>query len=147
MDFIGCQNKTTSTDSSKKLANALVRFCTNKKYDDAKTRDIKNAVYYYCIECINAKKEISLSAISALINPENPDEFQEFASSEENEVDEIISGDKTILKTLNYVKYRTPDLTVEFNNKLIGVQIFYSDKKNELTIKNVPDELRKQITQ
>jgi nucleoid-associated protein YejK len=51
------------------------------------------------------------------------------------------------LKTLNYVKYRTPDLTVEFNNKLIGVQIFYSDKKNELTIKNVPDELRKQITQ
>lgn len=57
MDFIGCQNKTTSTDSSKKLANALVRFCTNKKYDDAKTRDIKNAVYYYCIECINAKKK------------------------------------------------------------------------------------------
>lgn len=51
------------------------------------------------------------------------------------------------MKTLNYVKYRTPDLTVEFNNKLIGVQIFYSDKKNELTIKNVPDELRKQITQ
>lgn len=147
MDFIGCQNKTTSTDSSKKLANALVRFCANNKYDNAKTREIKNAVYYYCIDCINDKKEISLTTISALIDPEKPNEFQEFASSEENEVDEIISGDKSILKTLNYVKYRTPDLTVEFNNKLIGVQVFYNPKTNELTIKDIPDELKMQITQ
>jgi nucleoid-associated protein YejK len=139
MKFIGNANKTTSTESSKRLVNTLDRFCKKEGYDREETIRKKNLVSNYCIERMKGKQEISLAAISALINPENPNSFQEYASDEENEVDEIISGDPKILRRIGFVKYKDKDenLSIEFGNELIGKRIFYDNKKKQLTIKDI----------
>jgi nucleoid-associated protein YejK len=139
MKFIGSANKTTSTESSKRLVNALKLFCEQNNYSREQTIEAKNKVSVYCKDCMKEKKEISLSAISALINFENPTIFQEFASDEEHTVDEIISGDSTVLRNIGSVRYKDKEgkLSFEFSNELIGKQVFYDDKKKQVTIKNI----------
>ena len=139
MNFIGSANKTTSTESSKRLVNALDNFCKENNYTREKTIETRNKVSDYCKDCMKEKKEISLSAISALIDNENPTLFQEYASDEERAVDEIISGDSTVLRSIGSVRYKDKDgrLNVEFSNELLDKQIFYDNKKKQLTIKNI----------
>ncbi|MDR1984554.1 MAG: nucleoid-associated protein [Prevotellaceae bacterium] len=139
MKFIGSANKTTSTESSKKLVNALDHFCREKNYNREKTVETRNKVSDYCKDCMKEKKEISLSAISALIDIENPTLFQEYASEEERSVDEIISGDAKVLRSIGSVRYKDKEgkLSVEFSNELIGKKVFYDDKKKQLTIKDI----------
>ena len=138
--FIGTANKTTSTESSTRLVNALEHYCKENNYSREETVETKNRVSTYCKNCIKEKKEISLSAISALIDNENPSMFQEFASDEKHQVDQIISGDPKILRTIGSVKYKDKDgkLSVEFSNELLmNKQVIYDDKKKQLTIKNI----------
>ncbi|MDH6534577.1 hypothetical protein D0T51_05525 [Parabacteroides sp. 52] len=138
--FIGTANKTTSTESSKRLVNALDQFCQNNNYNREQTAETKNRVSNYCKDCLKEKKEISLSAISALIDNENPDLFKEFASDEDYGVDEIISGDPSVLRSVGSVKYKDKEgkLSVEFSNELLlSKQVIYDDSKKLLTIKNI----------
>ncbi len=140
MKFIGNANKTTSTESSKKLVNALSQFCKDNNYSAEQTTETKNKVSNYCKECIKQKKEISLSAISMLIDIEKPTLFQEYASGEDWAVDEVISGDPKVLRSIGSVKYKTKDgkLSIEFSNELLlQKQIIYDDAKKQLTIKNI----------
>ncbi|MDR2580118.1 MAG: nucleoid-associated protein [Fibromonadaceae bacterium] len=139
MKFIGNANKTTSTESSKRLVNALERFCKENNYNREKTIETRNKVSVYCNDCMKEKKEISLSAISALIDIENPTLFQEYASDEERAVDEIISGDAKVLRNIGSIRYRDKEgkLSIEFNNELLEKRVFYDDKKKQLTIKDI----------
>ena len=141
INFIGTANKTTSTDSSKKLVNAIECYCRQNNYTRDQTVEAKNRISTYCKECIKSKKEIALSAISALMDNENPTSFQEFSSDENYAVDEIISGDLKVLRTIGSVKYKdkTGKLSIEFSNDLlIDGQVIYDAKKEQLTIKNIP---------
>ncbi|MDR0437199.1 MAG: nucleoid-associated protein [Bacteroidales bacterium] len=147
MNFIGSANKTTNTESSRRLANALEHFCKQNNYTQEQTLETKNKVSGHCKECIKEKREISLVAISALIDIENPTLFQEFASGEEYAVDEIISGDPTVLNRIGSVKYKDKEgkLTIEFSKELLlDKRVIYDDKKQQLTIKNI--SLSDQIT-
>ncbi|MDP4201523.1 MAG: nucleoid-associated protein [Bacteroidota bacterium] len=142
MSFIGCANKQTSTESSKRLMQALDKYCKYKEYDKKKTTDIKNAISQFGIECINQKKGISLAAISALVDSENPYEFQEFASDDENEVNDVISGDRAIFKNIKLTKYKDDNMIIEFNNQLLlSKQIIYDKKKHILTINRIELDL------
>lgn len=140
MKFIGNANKTTSTESSKKLVNALDHFCKENNYSREQTVETRNKVSAYCKDCIKEKKEISLSSISALVDFENPSLFKEFASDENYSVDEIISGDSKVIRSIGSVRYKDKNgkLSIEFSNELlIEKQVIYDDKKKQLTIKNI----------
>lgn len=138
LEFIGSANKTTSTESSKRLVNALKKFAENQGYDTEKQMEMRNTVYGYCYGCIKEKKEISLSAISALVDHENPTLFQEFAAGEEYGVDESISGNPSVLKGIGVVKYKEKGkLTLEFGNDLLNTRVFYDKNKKTVTIKDI----------
>ena len=96
---------------------------------------------------MNNKTEIQLSVISALLDPEDPQEFQEFASDEEYGVSSIISGDRSKLKPMKFVMYKNKQMTVEFDCALLGKEVVFNSQKKELTIKKLPKELIDQIPQ
>jgi nucleoid-associated protein YejK len=145
LTFIDCDNKTTSTESSKRLVNAIEAYANNKGFDRKTKIKLKNTVHDYCSDCMKQKKDIQLSAISALIDPENTNEFQEFAAGEEYGVSETIKGDKTQLKRIKYIMYKDDRYTVEFDSALLGTDVIYNKDKNELTFKKVPEGLVKQL--
>lgn len=145
LNFIDCDNKTTNTESSKRLVNAIEAFAINRGFDRKTKIKLKNIVYDHCAECIKDKKDIQLSTISALLDPENVYEFQEFAASEEFGVSETIKGDRAQLKRIKYVIYKGDGYNIEFDTNLLGKDVIYNKAKNELTFKRVPEALVSQL--
>ncbi|MGL5256522.1 MAG: nucleoid-associated protein [Proteocatella sp.] len=145
MEFINCNNRTTSTESTKRLVNTIDQYYKDKNIDRDTAIQKKNSVFNYCMDCLNNKKEISLGAISALLDNENPDAFKEYAGQEEFGVSEIISGDKTQLRKIKYTDYVSDKLTIKFSNDELDKTIFYDKKKKILTLKKLPQELIKEL--
>ena len=145
MSFIDCNDNKTSSESTKRLVNAINEYCGEFGLDrDASIRK-KNEVYDYCLDCIKTKKEIQLSAISALFDIENPNGFMEFAAQEEYGVSEIISGDSTRIKKLRFTYYKGKDLTIIFDNAQLDKTVFYDKNKKQLTFKELPEDLINQL--
>lgn len=143
--FIDCDNKTTNTESSKRLVNAIDAYSDGKGHDRKSKIKLKNLVGEYCSSCMKQNKEISLSAISAIIDPEHANDFMEFASDEKYGVSETIKGDKAVLRRIKYVIYKGDNYSLEFDADLLDKDIFYNKQKKELTFKRIPDSLIKQI--
>lgn len=146
MQFIDVDNKNTSTESTNRLIKAIDDYAVSESW----ARDFKikqrNKVYAYCHECIDNKREISLSTISTILDPDNPEKFQDFATNEKYKVSAIISGDKTKMKLLKVISYADDELKIEFDtNLLMNNRIHYDEKSNKLTIKDVPGSLQKKI--
>jgi nucleoid-associated protein YejK len=147
LSYIDCNNKTTNTESTKRLTNALNEYAKEKAYDRNTTIKKRNAVYQYCDDCLKTKKEIQLSAISALLDPESPEGFSEFASDEKYGVSETIKGDRAQLRKMKYIMYADEKYRLEFDSDLLGKEVVYNRQKNELTFKSLPEDLIKQIPQ
>lgn len=145
MSFIDCADKTTNTESTKRLIIAFNSYCKEKGYNHKDTLKKRNEVFEYCDGCMKNNKEILLSTISAILNPDSPAEFEEFACNEEYGVNPIISGDKPQLKKLRYIYYKDNDITVGFDNNLLGKDVFYDKSKKQLTFKNLPTNLIKEL--
>lgn len=145
MSFIDCNDNKTSSESTKRLVNAVDKYCEKIGLDRNVAIQKKNEVYDYCLECIKAKKGIPLLAVSALFDHENPTQFMEFAAQEEYGVSEIISGDSNRLKKMKFTFYKGQDLTIIFDNQQLDKTIFYDKTKKQLTFKKLPDELINQL--
>lgn len=147
MSFIDCADKTTSTESTKRLIAAIDSFCNKKGYERKDIIKKRNDIFDYCIESMKNNREILLSAISAIMVLENPNEFMEFAAGEDFGVSPIISGDPAKIRRIKYVYYKDKDITVGFDNVLLNKDVFYDSQKKQLTFKNLPkglvDELEK----
>ena len=143
MSFIDCSNKQTGSEASQRLIVAMDAYC--EKFDRATKINKRNEVYRYCEDCMSNKKEIQLSVVSALLDPDNPTDFQEFASDENYGVSAVISGDRTKIKPLKYVMYKGKQISVEFDCSLLGKDVIYNSQKKTLTLKNLPQELISQI--
>ena len=145
MSFIDCNDNKTSSESTKRLVNAIDKYCDEMGMDREASIRKKNEVYDYCLDCIKTKKEIQLSAISALFDIENPNGFMEFAAQEEYGVSEIISGDSTRIKKLRFTYYKGKDLTIIFDNAQLDKTVFYDKNKKQLTFKELPEDLINQL--
>lgn len=145
MSFIDCNDNKTSSESTKRLVNAVDKYCEEIGLDRDIAIQKKNEIFDYCLECIKAKKGIPLLAVSALFDQENPTQFMEFAAQEEYGVSEIISGDSNRLKKLKFTFYKGKDLTIIFDNQQLDRTIFYDKTKKQLTFKKLPDELINQL--
>lgn len=146
MQFIDVDNKNTSTESTNRLIKAIDDYAVSESWD----RDLKiqqrNKVYTYCHSCIDNKKEILLSIISTMLDPDNPEKFQDFAMEENYKVSAIISGDKSKMKFLKTISYSDNDFKIEFDTKLlVDKRIHFDEKTNKLTIKNIPQQLQQKI--
>jgi len=144
--FIGCTDQTSAKESSKSLKGALLDYIGDLDLDNAGKEDLRNRVFNYCVDKIKKKEDISLSHISSLIDEENPESFRKFAASEKYGVSSLVKGHRQTLKSLKFYVYRSKKLTLEFDSELMNESIFYNEKKNELTIKQIPDALKKQLT-
>jgi len=144
--FIGCTDQTSAVQSSKALKGALLDYISDLDIDNPAKEDLRNKVFAYCVDKIKRREDISLSHLSSLIDEENPDAFKDFAASEKYGVSSLIKGHKQTLRSLKFYVYRSKELTLEFDSGLIDKTVFYNEKKNEILIKNVPEALKKQLT-
>jgi len=148
LDFIGCADKTTSTESSRQLLSALNQYLEDEGYSKEDIKSKKKAVFDYCQTCVKDKTEVLLDQISYKVNPDNPDSFALFASAEKYGVGEIVKPDTNVLRSLQYIEYKSTDLSISFSkSKLNKDEITYNADNKSLTIRALPEDLIKQLEQ
>ena len=144
-EFIGCTDQTTSKETSTKLKNALTDFCKNKEYSDEVSQRIRNEVVHYCENQRRNNEDVNLDSLSAIIYPEDPLEFKNFACSEDYQVSAAFKTDPSIIKQIRYIKYQSKNFKIEFEQSMLRSSIIYDENSNELLIKNIPEDLRKEL--
>lgn len=142
MSFLDVDNKKTSSESTNSLIRAFEDFSDHKQWDRKTKIKKRNEVFTYCNRCMTLKQEILLSKISEILDPVNPEEFEDYSTEDEFRVSSVISGDRTKMKVLKYLSYSDDKLKIEFDSSLLlNETIHYDDKTKKLTIKDVPQDL------
>ncbi|WFB67919.1 nucleoid-associated protein [Chryseobacterium sp. WX] len=144
-NFIGCEDKTTATESSTRFLNAVNHYVAEKGVSEKEARDLKSKILDYCQDCNKSRKEILLSHISFLFDADNPYDFSEYATHENFGNSEIIKYDSKILRSLKFIDYQSNDLTLKFNKKLLGGSIKINKDRTTITISNLPEDLKSQF--
>lgn len=144
-NFIGCDDKTTATESSTRLLNTINSYCSENNYDDDRIKETKRKIFDYCKDCNKQKKEILLTHISSLVDDEFPYNFSTFASDEANAVSDVIKYDSHTLRSLKYIEYQSDDFSIKLNKNLIGKTAKLSKDKRSITITNLPEEFISQF--
>lgn len=146
MKFIDVDNKNTSIESTNRLLKAIDEFAKKEGWNTKIKIQRKDAVCSYCLDRMNEKREILLSDISAIMDPDNPEKFQDLATEDEFGVSSVISGNRSKLRQLGRIAYKDDHLRLEFDTELfLDKTIIYDEKANKLTIRNIPDLLKQQI--
>ncbi len=145
MSFIDCSDKTTSAESTERLLVAVADyFDFIKASRDDKVKKRKN-LYQYCQECLDEKKPILLKRVSYIINPEDPEDFENFAVSETYKVSAIVSGDRTRIRKLNNISYKSNELSISFDCSLLNKTVFFDEDEECLILRELPYELRDKL--
>lgn len=148
--FIGCTDQTSALQSSQQLKRAFLDYLlfleAEQKITQEEEEDLRNKVFNYCMERTKQKEDISLGHISSMIDNEKPTLFAEFASDEKYRVSANIKGHSKTLKNLKYYIYNSKDLSISFDSNLINKSIFFNEEINELRITNIPEGLKRQLT-
>ena len=145
-NFIGCTDQTSAKQSSQQLKSAFLDYIDTLQIDNEAKENLRNDVFNYCIGQAKRKEDISLGHISSIIDNEQPELFQEFASGEQYRVSANVKGHVQTLKSLKFYTYKSKKLSISFDSGLVNESIFYNEQANELRITNIPDDLRRQLT-
>ena len=145
LNFIGCTTRVDAKQSSESFKRAFTQYLEDQNLETAREERIRNDVYQYCHDQISNGDDISLNATSAIIDPENPTAFAEFAAAEEYGVSASFAGHDTTLKNLRFFTFTGDGLTLRFNRCEWRDQIEFNPDQNTLTIRHVPDRLRERL--
>lgn len=141
--FIGCEDKTTASESTGKLIDAIEVYCTNHDYEKNKKESIKESIYEYSKVQQKNKQPVLLSEISKYVNPDDEEDFLLFASDAKIGISGVIKIDRSKFRTLKYIIYDTEDLKIKFINSWLKTKVKYDKRLKKLTFKEIPDDLIK----
>lgn len=85
-EFIGNTDLTSARVNAKKFETALKDYMREKEYDYDKRTEVNSKLREYTYNCIDKEEDIELASLSAIINPEQPDDFSLFTEKNDMEV-------------------------------------------------------------
>jgi len=145
--FVGADdNKETSRDMTRTFIGALKDYFKEKNYEvDEKTR-LEQQVYNYCEDKRSNKEPVTIQAISALLNPEETDEFFQFTQGEAYQLSTTIESiDKSQIDRLKLYKYSGDGISISFKRSLYDdnrISLIEGDSKLVITM---PESMKESI--
>lgn len=145
--FIGNTDLTSSFINSKNLKNAVQKYMREKEFSDDRKAETGGRINNYFENKFEAKEDIELSAISAIIDAENPTDFLEYIASDENAQ---VSGNFRVTKKSDFsmfhrAKIKGAGYSIEFELDLIRREKVKREGNNLIFVDLPEDELNKQF--
>ncbi len=152
-NFIGCEAFTAAKVDTKAMIDVLNAYCDFHKIENEKKEHLKSFVHATISDSLsNGDTTIKLDRISELLdNKFEIDEaekgvFLKTAQNEPYSLNNEISPDKRELGRLKRYYGKNNDVSVSFSSNLLNVSVFYDHEKGVLTIKDVPEKLKQQLS-
>jgi nucleoid-associated protein YejK len=118
--FIGAdEDKETSREMTRVFIGTLKEYFKSKEYESDKISALEQTVYNFCEDKRTNKESVTIQAISALLNPEEPNEFFEFSQGENYQLSTTIESiDKSQIDRLKLYKYSGDGMSLSFKRNL-----------------------------
>ena len=126
MDFLGASEGLNAKAQNRGLLQAVDDFTAEAQLDKAERQNVRQQVYSYCNEQLQAGEEIELKSLS-------------------KELAESFPADRSTLRQLTKFAGSGGGLTINFDAMLLGERIFWDPATDTLTIKGTPPNLRDQL--
>ena len=140
MDFLGA-----SEGQNKGLLQAVDDFTAEAQLDKSERQNVRQQVYSYCNEQLQAGEEIELESLSKELAGVSEVSFQAFTAEKGYELEESFPADRSTLRQLTKFAGSGGGLTINFDAMLLGERIFWDPATDTLTIKGTPPNLRDQL--
>ncbi len=145
MDFLGASEGLNAKAQNRGLLQAVDDFTAEAQLDKAERQNVRQQVYSYCNEQLQAGEEIELESLSKELSGVSEVSFSEFTAEKGYELEESFPADRSTLRQLTKYAGSGGGLTINFDAMLLGERIFWDPATDTLTIKGTPPNLRDQL--
>lgn len=145
MDFLGASEGLNAKAQNRGLLQAVDDFTAEAQLDKAERQNVRQQVYSYCSEQLQAGEEIELESLSKELSGVSEVSFSEFTAEKGYALEESFPADRSTLRQLTKYAGSGGGLTINFDAMLLGERIFWDPATDTLTIKGTPPNLRDQL--
>lgn len=145
MDFLAASEGLDTKAQNRGLLQAVDDYCAEGQLDKNERQTVRQQVYSYCNEQLQAGEEIELQALSAEIAPVGEKDFLQFSSEQGYELEESFPADRGTLRQLTKFAGSGGGISINFDAMLMGERIFWDAATDTLTIRGTPPNLRDQL--
>ncbi|HEI8866413.1 TPA: nucleoid-associated protein YejK [Serratia odorifera] len=145
MDFLAAAEGLDTKAQNRGLLQAVDDYCADAQLDKNERQSVRQQVYSYCNEQLQAGEEIELQALSAEIAPLGEKDFLQFSSEQGYELEDSFPADRGTLRQLTKFAGSGGGISLNFDAMLLGERIFWDAATDTLTIRGTPPNLRDQL--
>lgn len=145
MDFLGASEGLNTKAQNRGLLQAVDDFTAEAQLDKNARQNVRQQVYSYCSEQLEAGEDIALDALSETLSSVGEKDFQAFTAEQGYALEASFPADRSTLRQLTKYAGSGGGLTINFDAMLLGERIFWDPVTDTLTIKGTPPNLRDQL--
>ena len=140
--FLGCNNSVAAIIETQKLSAVLEKFALEQAMTDAQREDLYKNAYTVCKRYADKDVEFELEPFANEVWPDNPDLLSEAFENSGLNISDGFIPDKRSLRGLVKFSGSTKNWRIMFDRAaLSNNEIEFDPETENLTIKNLPDEL------
>ncbi|AHG18708.1 nucleoid-associated protein NdpA [Chania multitudinisentens RB-25] len=145
MDFLAAAEGLDTKAQNRGLLQAVDDYCADAQLDKNERQSVRQQVYSYCNEQLQAGEEIALQELSQEIAPVGEKDFLQFSTEQGYQLEDSFPADRSTLRQLTKFAGSGGGISLNFDAMLLGERIFWDPATDTLTIKGTPPNLRDQL--
>jgi nucleoid-associated protein len=143
---VGFENSIDTKQETESLLQALERY--SLKEDAEHASQYRQKAYDFCKEQQELGDTVEIQTLSKIMDEDKPEKFQQFVAQESDiKLDKPLHPDARKLKRLVRFTGKGKGLSLSFSSDLIQTSVHYDTKKEILTISDIPNTLKQQLSQ
>lgn len=145
-DALGCTEYTQSKHNTEQMKDASEAFYKAQGWNKEQEREARRRIYEYCDARLKAQEPVNLTALSAIIDDQNPEAFRDFVRESDFEVSETFKPHRDTYVSLKRIRGKFGSVTVGFDvNDVQTGRVDYDEAHQCLVITGAPSELVSEI--
>ncbi|WP_446809394.1 nucleoid-associated protein [Methylomonas sp. 2BW1-5-20] len=145
-EALGCTEYTDSKHHTGQTLDAFEDYCETNAWPPEQRHEGRRRVYEYYEAKNKADEPVNLTALSAIIDDQNPVAFSDFVRDNGYEIDETFKPHKTTYNRFKRISKTFGSVRVSFDVQDIwDGRVDYDEDNTCLVITNLPDELITEI--
>jgi len=144
--LLGMEEGIDAPTETRTLLKAFSDYVEKEDFDDDASREKTDSLVDYANDQLRRGEPMTLEALSELVDEQQPKAFYEHIRNADYGLSPEIPPDKRTLNQFRRFTGRAGGVSISFDSHLLGSSIEYDATQDRLIIKQVPKQLKDQLT-
>lgn len=146
MTLLGMEEGIDAPAETRTLLKAFSDYVEQEDFDDEASREKTDTLVDYANEQLRRGEPMALDELSGLVDEKQPKAFYDHIRNADYGLSPEIPPDKRTINQFRRFTGRSGGVSISFDSHLLGSSIEYDENLDRLIIKQVPKQLKEQLT-